>query len=229
MKYNIVLFDIDDTLLTLESDGTWQRMFTNLLAEQNIKATKQEYETFLTRNHLLWKQAENNQISVETVFNKRFNLPFLQDCPQTAAVFDVKFQNMQKKQVTPTAGAVFCCQKLSSQMKLYTASNGKQETQSQRIMASILAPFFKGIFTSENLGAIKPQKEFFTKILQKINCTDKKKVLMVGDTYDEDIVGAYNYGIDSCWLNLYQSPLPISNLCTYQVNNLGQLPELLLE
>ena len=49
MKYDIILFDIDDTLLTLESDDTWQRMFTSLLAEQNLKSTKQEYEAFLAR------------------------------------------------------------------------------------------------------------------------------------------------------------------------------------
>lgn len=229
MKYDIILFDIDDTLLTLESDSTWQRMFTSLLAEQNLKATKQEYEAFLARNHLLWQQAENKQISVETVFNERFDLPFLQDCPQTPAVFDRKFQNMQKKQMTPTAGAVSCCQKLSSQMQLYTASNGKQETQRPRIKNSSLGPFFKGIYTSENLGAIKPQPEFFTKILQQIGCSDKSRVLMVGDTYDEDIVGAHNYGLDSCWLNLHQSPVPQDNLCTYQVSNLGQLPALIEE
>ncbi|BDR58913.1 HAD family hydrolase [Xylocopilactobacillus apicola] len=228
MKYKIVLFDIDDTLLTLESDGTWRKMFSELLASVDLAATDEQYNTFISNNHRLWAQAGKGAIKFSDVFDNRFDLPFLQNCGVSAKELDERFQNMQKKETTPTEGAVSCCQKLSEECDIYAASNGKQDTQAARVAASKLAPFLKDVYTSQRVQTLKPRKEFFDLILSDLHCADKKQVLMVGDTYGEDVLGAYNYEIDSCWLNPSHAPVPDSNLCTYQVANLGELPDLIL-
>ncbi|MBA1393759.1 HAD family hydrolase, partial [Lactobacillus sp. XV13L] len=187
-----------------------------------------QYNAFIKNNHRLWAQAENDEISTEDVFSNRFNLPFLKNCGVSAMQLDDRFQEMQQHQSTPTKGALACCQALSAKIDLYTASNGKQLTQATRVQGSVLAPYLKQIFTSESVKTLKPKPEFFAKILQEIGCADLQKVLMVGDTYSEDIVGATNFGIDSCWLNLKQTAIPKSQLCTYQIFDLGQLPALIM-
>ncbi|RHW48832.1 hypothetical protein DS832_00120 [Bombilactobacillus bombi] len=228
MKYEIVLFDIDDALLTLESDGTWRKMFGRLLNEVGVQATDQNYQDFIDNNHRLWSQAENDEISTEAVFDNRFDLPFIQDCGVSAAELDIRFQELQQHESTPTKGALDCCQKLRQSLDLYTASNGKQKTQATRVQGSPLAPYLQKVFTSESVQTLKPKPEFFAKILREVGVADKQKVLMVGDTYGEDVLGAHNFGIDSCWLNLKQEATPESNLCTYQVPDLGKLPALIM-
>ena len=63
-----------------------------------------------------------------------------------------------------------------------------------------LRKYFEKIFISIEVGWRKPSKNIFHAALDgcKIN---HDEVIHVGDNFGADIVGAYNLGIDSVWLN----------------------------
>lgn len=59
---------------------------------------------------------------------------------------------------------------------------------------------FQHIFTAGKLGSGKPQKKFFSHILDHLG-VDASEVIMVGDDLHADIAGAFNAGIRSIWIN----------------------------
>lgn len=54
--------------------------------------------------------------------------------------------------------------------------------------------------TSEEAGHEKPHPIMFYKALDKLK-GNKEEAVMIGDNFDKDIIGAYNFGIDSIWIN----------------------------
>ena len=63
-----------------------------------------------------------------------------------------------------------------------------------------LLEYIDCIVTSEEVGIEKPSAKMFNTILQKmkLNITD---VIMIGDNYEKDIIGARNLNIISYWIN----------------------------
>ena len=56
------------------------------------------------------------------------------------------------------------------------------------------------LVTSEEVGHEKPSHLMFQKALDKLEL-QRNDVIMVGDNFEKDIIGAYDFGIDSIWLN----------------------------
>ncbi|TDQ32777.1 HAD family hydrolase [Zeaxanthinibacter enoshimensis] len=54
--------------------------------------------------------------------------------------------------------------------------------------------------SSEEVGVEKPHPYMFTKALQKLECT-AGEAIMIGDSWEKDIVGAQAMGIRSIWIN----------------------------
>ena len=67
--------------------------------------------------------------------------------------------------------------------------------------ASPLAQYIDGLFISEELGAQKPQIEFFLPMLERMGVTDQSRCLMVGDNLRSDILGGVNAGLPTAWYN----------------------------
>jgi putative hydrolase of the HAD superfamily len=63
-----------------------------------------------------------------------------------------------------------------------------------------LRKYFDKIYLSIEVGWRKPHKNIFQIALDECGI-DNKEVIHVGDNFGADIVGSYNLGIDSIWLN----------------------------
>ena len=66
---------------------------------------------------------------------------------------------------------------------------------------------FDVILTSEEAGCYKPDRRIFEIMCEKMNLPPKK-LLMVGDSPEADIVGAHHAGIDVAWINRAEKKLP---------------------
>jgi len=64
-----------------------------------------------------------------------------------------------------------------------------------------LAKYFKKVFVSEVIGAQKPKRAIFEYALKSMNAR-KMNSLMIGDSWEADILGAMQFGIDQ----IYYSP-----------------------
>jgi 2-haloacid dehalogenase len=73
--------------------------------------------------------------------------------------------------------------------------------QTPRIADSGVGRYFDGIFISEQLGAVKPQKEFFDACFAAIPDFSPREAVILGDSLSSDILGGIRAGIRTCWFN----------------------------
>ena len=68
-----------------------------------------------------------------------------------------------------------------------------------------IGKFFGKLWSSADFGRIKPCRDFFelaiTYALDENPNEDRRNIVFIGDIYETDVVGAYDAGIESAWLN----------------------------
>ncbi|HKB43889.1 MAG TPA: HAD hydrolase-like protein, partial [Chitinophagaceae bacterium] len=82
--------------------------------------------------------------------------------------------------------------------------------------------------TSEGSNSLKPNKEIFEFALLKSGAT-KEESIMLGDSFEVDIIGAMNAGIDQVFINhpgIVTTPITNGIKPTYTVNSLKELEEI---
>jgi len=71
------------------------------------------------------------------------------------------------------------------------------------------------------VGYPKPRPEIFHAAVTAFNAK-KKHCLMIGDSWENDMLGAKNYGIDQVYFNPKQQP-HASRKATYEIASLKEL------
>lgn len=200
MKYNTILFDVDDTLFDfgISEEMALSKTFMEFELPRGLADYHASYKQI---SKVLWQELEQGnktlpELGVER-FNRLFNKHRININPE-------KFSNSYLKnlgeEVHPIEGAEELCQSLSN-FRLAIITNGFATVQRSRIELSPFTNVFEHIITSEEAGAQKPTKEIFEYAFSKLLLTDKSKVLIVGDSLSSDIQGGNNFGISTCWFN----------------------------
>lgn len=95
--------------------------------------------------------------------------------------------------------------------------------QEQQFKALNIDRAFHSITTSEGVGIYKPAAPIFEAALEKADCQGNE-ALMVGDSYEKDIVGGKNMGMTTIWINRYQKSIDLKNsMADYIVNELKDI------
>ena len=81
---------------------------------------------------------------------------------------------------------------------------------------------FNGIYTSEKIKAYKPSKIFFEKILKKIKF-NKDEILFIGDSLEDDIIGANNVGLKTVLIDRKNNYQYIKNEANYLIKDMYEL------
>jgi putative hydrolase of the HAD superfamily len=79
--------------------------------------------------------------------------------------------------------------------QMHIITNGFREVQRAKLANCGLTGFFTKVFISEELQTTKPHRQIFEHALKTTNAS-KKKSIMIGDSWETDIEGALNFGID---------------------------------
>ena len=86
---------------------------------------------------------------------------------------------------------------------------------------------FHEVVISDAHGYRKPHQRIFTDTLQNLNLS-ADEVLFVGDSWDDDVVGAQEAGIDIAWVNPKLKPHGTTGHApTYEITNILELREIL--
>jgi HAD superfamily hydrolase (TIGR01509 family) len=109
---------------------------------------------------------------------------------------------------------------LSKTSRLILATNGLSKVQNSRIQN--LRSYFEKCFISEEIGYIKPSREFFDYLLHELKA-NPKECLMIGDSITSDILGAHNVDIDTCWYNQNGKVNKYGIKPTYEIKSLRDL------
>ncbi len=92
-----------------------------------------------------------------------------------------------------------------------------------------LSQYFSVIVTARELGARKPEHEFYEAVLRQVGCRPDEAV-MVGDDYQADIGGAHAAGLRTVWFNPGSAACPVSHpVHNGQVRAMAELPVVVRE
>ena len=103
---------------------------------------------------------------------------------------------------------------------------GFHEVQYRKLRASGMEEFFDNIILSEDAGANKPLRAYFDYAMAKTGAK-VETTLMIGDTFDTDILGAKAYGLDVMFFNRNPRTFRPTEPVNYEVHSLRQIMKIL--
>ncbi len=110
---------------------------------------------------------------------------------------------------------------LSKNYQLIVAANA-DESNSEQIALALdrvgLKHFFTYFFSSKEIGVKKPNIDFFEHIFQKSNIKPTESI-MIGNTYEKDIVGGKNAGMKTIFFNEFNKSGDYP-LADFTINNM---------
>lgn len=223
-SYKLILFDLDNTLLDYNTAETkaFKETFIKFSMKGSIHSTHKIYQKC---NHYLWHQYENNKISSQDLKLKRWQMTLDElrmDYSKTKNISSYYLEQLIKH-TEPIPYALKVCLQLAKNAKLIAVTNGFTKIQEQRLKKNKLESYFTHLVTSEDLGISKPHLEIFSHAHSFYPTIPKEKIIMIGDSLKTDILGAHNYGIDSCLLSLEENNKENSIKPTYIINSLEEL------
>jgi putative hydrolase of the HAD superfamily len=110
--------------------------------------------------------------------------------------------------------------KFKKDFNIYIASNSDTKPLMENIGKEKY--LFDGIYTSEKIKAYKPSKVFFEKILKKIKF-NKDEILFIGDSIEDDIIGANNVGLKTVLIDRKNNSQYIKNEADYLIKDMYEL------
>ncbi len=200
MRYKILLFDLDDTLLDFSANET--DSLNKLFQQHGHVFSKELFGVYNSVNKRLWADYENGKILLNDVLNSRFSKTML----KLGKIVDgIEWEDMYRQLLgngcQQMEGALEVCRNLSASHRLFVITNGITKTQIKRLKQSGLYEFFEDIFDSQSIGFQKPSREFFDYVISHVKDFNIKETLIIGDSLTTDIKGGILSGIDTCWIN----------------------------
>ena len=228
MKYKHLFFDLDHTLWDHNTNSkiSLEEVYQQFdLQSLGVPSPIQFYLKFNEINHQLWDKYEAGRISQPELRHSRFRLIFSQLgvdnhslCDEISDVY-INISS-QKHHLLPNAHDTL--EYLFPKYPMHIITNGFDEIQSVKMNAGKITHFFKEVITSQNSGYKKPDSRIFEYALKKIKAVPQE-CLMIGDSFQSDIVGATRAGIDAVFFNPDQRNQDISIKPKYEIRDLGEL------
>jgi putative hydrolase of the HAD superfamily len=111
---------------------------------------------------------------------------------------------------------------------LAIATNARDSSEAEiwgALQRADLADYLDKVYCYRNIGHPKPGQEFFTAVLGDLKLP-ADQVVMVGDGWQADIVGATQAGLWAIWLNALTPEDRTAERCT-TIHSLVELPGVL--
>ncbi len=222
-----IFFDLDHTLWDFDRNSklAYQEIFEKQGVQLSIDKFIPIYEPL---NLEFWRKYRNNELSREQLKYQRLKSAF------DACEFAVSDENINlfadlyleylPKYNHLFKGCIAMLTALSTTFNLHCITNGFIEVQDRKLINSNLKPFFKTVLTAEEAGVKKPDPAIFTIAMDRAGATPSNSI-MIGDSYEADILGAKNMGMQT----IYFDPLGLgSDREGVRVKQLSQITSLLL-
>lgn len=225
-----LIFDLDNTLLDFsasEADG-----LTKVFADYDVNDDMQTRATYERVNKGLWAQLERGEITRAQLLDIRF-ATFLKAIDRSelpAHLMEKQYRALLNSGHKREPGAKTLLHELHQQgFRILAGTNGNSATQHQRLQDSHLAPFFDGVYISEEIGHDKPDGQFFDAIFAAEKVLTRQNTLMIGDGLNSDIRGGVNYGLKTVWVNLAGTVNNTELHPDYEVTSLAELGQMLVQ
>lgn len=222
--YKYLLWDIDGTVLNFLASEAYAIRF--LFKKYNIgECSDRMLKQYSEINAKYWQMLERGEMTKQEILIGRFREFFGEIGVDITIAEDFN----RDYQITLGDHIEFVDKAkdlLLAQKEKYTiaaVTNGTKVAQEKKLRLSGLDKVFDAIFISENVGAEKPNKEYFDYVFKSLGVTDKSEVLIIGDSLTSDMKGGMLAGIDTCWFNPKYKPNTLDIDVTYEIDDLGKI------
>ena len=219
-----VFFDLDHTLWDFDRNSAlaFERLFQVHAIDVELVDFIGVYEPI---NFAYWKLYREDRVSKQDLRRGRFRDAFdefgIEFSVEELDAMAVTYIDELPKDNYLLAGAWEVLEYLSPNYQLHIITNGFAEVQTLKLHNSKIAHFFETVTSSEEVGLKKPHPVIFETALDKAS-VEPEKSIMIGDTFEADILGAEKVGMDTLFFNYRNDNVPE----TYKVVN--QLTEIKL-
>jgi len=204
-----LLLDLDDTILSLnsDSDGEWLQISREFADHFGAVPLHELHAAFLDSRDWFWREMERVRWG-----RLHFSLAPRELVLRALARFDItdtprvhrmatRYNHIREAAVSPLPGAIETLQRLKDMdSRLGMLTNGSSEGQRAKIERFSLAPFFDHIQIEGEFGIGKPDARVFQHALDALS-VEPADAWMVGDNLDADIRGAQQVGIYAVWVD----------------------------
>lgn len=241
-KYKILIIDLDDTLINnLENI---KHAFKQMLDKKSEIYDEEKFERWYKIDKKFWVDRQDGLIELPDEFNSEAgkkseehlnwlrsqriliyfnNLISLEEAIELNNIYI----NSLTENIIPVEGAYETLKYLSKKYYVVVATNGPKVATYEKLSKINCLDFIKEIFSADMFGYMKPRKEFFDAIQQKLKNYNNKDYLIIGDSLKTDIGFGMNCGFDSCWFDRGKEKLTEQYKPTIIINKLADLIEIL--
>ena len=205
-----VFFDLDHTLWDFDKNSklAYKRVFKQFEIDIEFERFIKIYEPI---NLEYWKKYREERVTKEVLrrgrlidsfkmFNKKYTTltideladAYIEELPLDNHLFD---------------GALDILDYLTEKYQLHIITNGFEEVQYKKLKNSGIFHYFSTVTTSEEVGLKKPNPIVFVKALEKAR-TNPNDSVMIGDSFEADILGAKNIGMETIFFNYRNEKIP---------------------
>ena len=223
MKYDVILWDVDGTLLDFEYSERYS--LVKCLEEIGVKATEEIITRYSEINIGWWKRLEKGEVTKAELLHGRFYdlvSEFQIDCEDILSL-RLRYQEYLGSVYKYMDDSISICKRLQGKVKQYVVTNGVTHTQENKLKLSGFDKVMDGCFISEQMGVPKPHREFFDKVFESMPEISKERILIVGDSLTSDIEGGIRAGIDTCWYNPEHAENDGTVNMTYTIQQLDEI------
>lgn len=205
MGYKNLFIDLDDTLWNIHLNGKecLEEIYRDYGYAAYYPRFLDYYNVYVPVNQRLWAMYRHGEIRKEELIVERFLAPvraFGINDPDYAKKLSDDFLDRTTRKTRLIDGTIELLEYLKPRYRMHILSNGFREVQYKKIENSGLKPYFDKIILSEDAGINKPHPDMFTYALKNTN-SRRSQTVMIGDSWDADMVGAYQSRIAQIWFN----------------------------
>ncbi len=222
---NLAIFDIDGTIIDHEKASriALEEVRTHVVEFSNLKF--QELSNLWASDFSrLWKDVINGRSSIEANRIQRFGSILektghgrLRDVAIKAAAL---YGETYDDHISAVDGALELLRTVKDlKIPIALLTNNISKNQKAKLEKAGLSELYDFMLTPEETGLTKPDREIFNSVLREFGCAPNSAV-MVGNSFEEDVAGAYQSGIKPVWFNRfgYQKPdtsIQFAEISTY--------------
>ncbi|HBZ34385.1 MAG TPA: hypothetical protein DEO38_04705 [Bacteroidales bacterium] len=200
MRYNALIFDIDNTLIDLRSSLELSLVNTfdyfNYEIDDAIILNYIDIFDQIVRLHTQGNIAHGDILESTS---ENF-LKIIDGVDVSLSDFHDAFMGYYCQCVIPVSGARRALRKLSRFFPIYCATNGNHDMQELRLQYGGLLPYVQDILSPELLNCEKPNLRFFKECCNHVGLP-AGDILFIGDSLTEDIHPALSFGMATMWYN----------------------------
>jgi len=226
MFYKGIIFDLDNTLYSYDvcHSKALNTVLTflqkNYISKKNIHELKALYDTI--SNKLKYELSNTASSHNKSIYFKQLIELLNLNYSIIQILNDAYWKTFFEQMVCFEGVNDFIIWNKNIGVKIGVLTDYETEYQIQKLEKLGLINYIDTIVTSEEVGIEKPSSQMFQTILRKIDLRPDE-IIMIGDDFNKDVMGALNMKIQSYWFNSNKTIKNIDSIKYIEFNSFQKL------